>query len=239
MRDALAFLTVLPVGARDRAPGRRAALLFPVVGAVVGVAWGATGWAGTRVWGAFAGAVLVGAADLLLTGALHLDALADVSDGVASRRRGAEAIVVMRDPAIGAIGAAALVLALAMRIAFVAVLLAPGRWWYLVAAPVAGRVAMVWLMARADTVPEGSLASGLCEVCSVPLALSASLIAVAVAYPAAGVRGVGSVVLGALVAEGLRPLFRRRFTVVTGDVCGATGLLAEIAALAVLSARFV
>lgn len=237
MRDALAFLTVLPVGVRHHPPGRLAALAFPPVGLAVGGAWVAVGWSATSVWGPLAGAALVLLADLVLTGALHLDAFADVADGVASRRRGEDAIAVMRDPAVGAVGAAALVVALVLRLAFVFVLLEAAEWRALLAAPVAGRSAMVWLMARGCCTSERSLASSLCAACSVPLGLSTVVLAAAIAYTVAEVRGLMSVLLGALVAEILAVFFRRRFGGITGDACGATGFVAEIAGLALLSVR--
>src|SRR4030088_432441 len=106
MRDALAFLTVLPVGARDRPPGRRSLLAFPLVGLVVGAIWALAAYGASRLWGpwpAAAGVVLA------LPGGLHLDAVADVADGWASRLPAQRALEVMRDPAIGAVGAASLV----------------------------------------------------------------------------------------------------------------------------------
>jgi len=60
--------------------------------------------------------------DLFITGALHLDAFADVADAIGSRRRGDAGMAVMRDSAVGAVGAAALVAAFALRFAFLAVL---------------------------------------------------------------------------------------------------------------------
>ena len=105
MRAALSFLTVLPVGGRHAPPGRSALLAFPLAGLVLGAGWALAGWAGTTLWTPLVGAALVVALDLLVTGGLHADALADVADGVASRRRGAEALSVMRDPRVGAVGA--------------------------------------------------------------------------------------------------------------------------------------
>lgn len=236
MRDALAFLTLLPVGARDRAPGRGAVLMFPIVGAVVGGVWSAVGWGAARLWGSLAAAVLVLLADLFLTGALHLDAFADVADGLASRRRGEAAIAVMRDPAVGAIGAAALTVALLLRLSFLVVLIEASQWQRLVAAPVAARLGMVWLMARGRCTSDHSLASSLCAACSVPIGTAAGAVALAIAYASAGAVGLVSVVLAVLLAEALAVLFRQRFGALTGDSCGATGLAAEITSLAVLSA---
>ena len=51
MREALAFLTILPVGARDRPPGRGSLLAFPLVGLALGAVWALAGWGATRLWG--------------------------------------------------------------------------------------------------------------------------------------------------------------------------------------------
>ena len=108
---AVAFLTRVPVGravtldARDVARG---APLFPVVGGVLGLLAGLLADALVPGLPALAaGALAVGVA-ALLTGALHLDALADTADalGGTSRERSLE---IMRDHAIGAFGAVALV----------------------------------------------------------------------------------------------------------------------------------
>src|SRR5918999_885579 len=85
---ALAFLTRAPVPAGDLV---RAAPLFPVVGAALGALVGAT------------------AVGLAVTGALHVDGLADSADGLAGRDRD-HALAIMRDHAVGTYGACALVL---------------------------------------------------------------------------------------------------------------------------------
>src|SRR5256884_6884749 len=122
MRDALAFLTVLPVGARDRPPGRRSLLAFPLVGLVLGAVWALTAWGATRLWGPLVAAAAVGLVDLGLTGGLHLDAVADLADGWASRRPPEEALAGMRDPALRAVGASVLFATLPGRGSLVALL---------------------------------------------------------------------------------------------------------------------
>ena len=236
MRDALAFLTVLPVGARDRPPGRRSLLAFPLVGVVVGAVWALAAYGASWLWGPWPAAAVVILADLALTGGLHLDAVADVADGWASRLPAQQAIEVMRDPAIGAVGAATLGAALIARWSFIALLASRHRWGFLVAVPIAGRTAMVVTMATSPRAAGGSLAGPL--VAAGPrITVTVAAIAVAASILAANLRGAGALVLGALVAEAAARLARRRFGAVTGDVVGAAGIAAEIAALAFLSAR--
>ncbi len=103
---AVAFLTRVPVGRRlqlDAADVSRGAVLFPVVGAAIGAV---AGLAAAGLEGPLpplvAGGLAVGLA-VALTGALHLDALADSADalGAVDRER---ALEIMRDPRIGALG---------------------------------------------------------------------------------------------------------------------------------------
>lgn len=118
MRDAIGLLTRLPVvvASTDR-PGAAA---FAVVGAVVG-AIGAVplamlgGGAGEPVLGAIATIATVA----IVTGALHLDGLADTADALLAR----DSVTAERartDPHVGTGGAIALILAIGAEIAALA-----------------------------------------------------------------------------------------------------------------------
>lgn len=243
MRAALAFLTVLPVE-RSGAPPRRAALLaFPLAGLLVGGACALLAWGGSTLWSPLVGAALAVALDLALTGALHVDAVADVADGLASRRPAEQAKAIMREPQVGAVGAAAAALALLLRLAWVATLAAHGLWLLLAAAPALGRAAMVLALALGDTPEEGSLARGVARDAT-PAAAAAALVlagALALALGAlasgrAGLyAGAAATAATALLVPALIVLWRRRFGALTGDATGAIGLVAELAALALLA----
>lgn len=238
MRDALAFLTVLPVRASGRAPGRSALLAFPLVGAAIGALWALLAWAGWHLWGPFPAAAAVTLADLGVTGALHLDAVADVADGWASRKPPREAVTVMRDPRVGAVGAAVLASVLLARWSLIATIAARGEWWLLVVPPVAGRAAMVWTLHRSvgrdgtgPSLADPFLAAGITAAVAV---LGLSLL---IAGAAGGPRGLAAIVVAVLAAELATQGARRRFGGVTGDVIGAAGIGAEVLALALLAAH--
>lgn len=83
--------------------------LLPLVGVVVGLVWWGAG-ALMETWGApdpLQGAVLA-LVPLVLTGGLHLDGFADVSDAVLSRRALQQRREILKDPHIGTFGALAL-----------------------------------------------------------------------------------------------------------------------------------
>ena len=64
--------------------------------------------------------------EALLTGAIHLDALADTADGLGAGTK-ERALEIMRDPAIGSFGATALALDLLVKVAALAAVAADSR----------------------------------------------------------------------------------------------------------------
>src|SRR5579862_2650232 len=89
---AVGFLTRLPLGRRlelDAGDVARGALFFPLVGAGIGAAGGGIALLAHHRLSALLAAVLSVAVVVVLTGALHVDALADLADacGGATRKR--------------------------------------------------------------------------------------------------------------------------------------------------------
>jgi adenosylcobinamide-GDP ribazoletransferase len=125
VRDAIAFLTRVPVAAGD-GPG---AAWFGLVGAVLGAVAAIpvlllSGHLGLA-WAVLAVAILA-----IGSGALHLDGLADTADALAAPDPG-RAEVARRDPRTGAAGVTAVVLVLLLDVLTLA-LLAPQEWAALV-----------------------------------------------------------------------------------------------------------
>lgn len=230
---ALTFLTRVPLGrwaSVEAGDVARGAWLFPVVGGIVGGAAGlladvAAGWLPSLA----AGALAVGAA-ALLTGALHLDALADTADALGARSR-EHALEIMRDHTIGAFGATALIVVCVLDAALLGTLAETDDAALVGLA--AGAIARAAMLPVAFALPyarsgdgQGRLLAGVGGV-TVVLGL---VIALALALPAgaAGLWGAGAALIAALV---LGPVARSRFGGFTGDVLGATAKLAETAAL--------
>ncbi|HEV8249009.1 MAG TPA: adenosylcobinamide-GDP ribazoletransferase [Gaiellaceae bacterium] len=233
---AVAFLTIVPLG-RVIVLGpddvARGAALFPLVGAAVGAAMGgvATGLAGPLP--PLAAAALALAAGAVLTGAMHLDALADSADALGARSRAA-ALEIMRDPRIGPFGVLALTLdVLTKAVALAALTAAGGAVLPAIAAGAAARatapvLAVALPAARAD----GSGAE-LARRGGLGVAATAAAIGLVVAAVASGWAGVAIFATAALVAGGVAVAARRRFGGATGDVLGAAVELAETAGLLV------
>src|SRR5437016_12666086 len=96
---AVAFLTRIPVGggAFDIGAG---APLFPLVGAAIGAAVGGAAYGLARIAPPLVAAGVALGFGALLTGALHLDGLADTADALGGRTPEAP-LAIMRDHPIG------------------------------------------------------------------------------------------------------------------------------------------
>jgi len=130
-RLAVQFLTRLPVpGVADFAPLDlgRCAPWFPFVGLLVGGIVASVTFAVDQRSAALAGIVGV-VAWVWLTGALHLDGLADLADALgASHRDPQRFLAVLADPHVGTFGIVSIVLVLMIKAAALA-LLAPATLW--------------------------------------------------------------------------------------------------------------
>lgn len=231
---AFRFLTVLPVPGSQPGEGERGRILawFPLPGLALGAAAAGAGWLLAGHLAPLVSAALIVAALAWLTGALHLDGLADVADGLGGGHGDpARAMSIMRDSRIGAFGATALVLVLAIKVVAVAELLGrPGTPWALVCAPVLARFAAVPLVVFFPYArPEGLGKAFHDQAGARELAIAALLAAATVA--AAGPRTLLPAGGALAVAAALALLVRRRLGGLTGDAYGAAIELAESAFL--------
>jgi adenosylcobinamide-GDP ribazoletransferase len=235
---AVAFLTRVPVGRRlqlGAADVSRGAVLFPLVGAAIGAV---SGLAAAGLEGPLpplvAGALAVGLA-VALTGALHLDALADSADalGAADRER---ALEIMRDPRIGAFGAVAIAVAVLVEAGALGSLAAGGD--AVAGFAVAGGLSRAVAAPLARVLPYARPEGGIGSVLSGRVRALGSLVGAGLALGLAalllgwdGVAVAGAVTVTA-AACGLGS--RLWLGGVTGDTLGATTQVTEIAALVVL-----
>ncbi|MGC9072106.1 MAG: adenosylcobinamide-GDP ribazoletransferase [Acidilobus sp.] len=102
----LSLLTIIPA----KGSGEGAARSFyavPIIGLIEGSVVGGLGFA-LRQEPLLAASVML-LAHIIITGAMHLDGTADYGDVLGSRRRGGEALDVLKDPRRGAFGVTAVV----------------------------------------------------------------------------------------------------------------------------------
>ena len=147
---AISFLTAVPVGRRTEIRERHLAAglaLFPVVGAALGAVMVLVAVGAGSVLPPLPAAVLGVAATVILTGALHLDGLADTADGLGASLAGRDPIAAMSDPRAGVAGVAAIALDLLLKVSVVAAFVGAGGFpWVFVAAGALARGSVLALM---------------------------------------------------------------------------------------------
>lgn len=228
---AVAFLTRIPIKARlDAADIARGSVFFPLVGAGIGAAMGGTADGLTGMLGTALAAVCALAVGAVLTGALHLDALADSADALGAQTR-ERALEIMRDHAIGAYGTIALVLDVLLKGTALAVLAAHDN--VLRYAVCAGAVARVVPVVLSLALPYARQGDGLGRALDTAGWIRAAIaVAIAVGF-CAWLDALPLLAAGAAVLLVAYVVARRALGGVTGDVLGAAAEVTEVVALVV------
>jgi cobalamin 5'-phosphate synthase/cobalamin synthase len=262
---ALAFLTRVPVPNATCTPEAigRAAGAFPVIGALAGLLSVAI-FELTRAMPSNIPptliAVVIVLGGILLTGALHLDGLADTADGFGGGWTRDDVLRIMRDHQIGTFGALALIVTLLLQVVSIATLIerdAAAAIRALIVAPTVGRWGIVvlgrWLpYARSDAGLGRSVTDHVRQrellvatALTLAIVLLASLLTSSLGVGVGVGLGLGlglgpASLAGAaslattLIATGLfGSMCRRRIGGITGDTLGADAVLCETLALIV------
>lgn len=235
---AVQFLTRLPVRL-DAAPTPeelgRSVPYYPWVGALVGSILLCL----DRLLPDEAGMLrpaLVLCAWTLLTGAFHLDGLADSADAWAgSRGDSRRALAIMKDPACGPVGATAIVLTLLLKFAALETLSRHGDRSALLLAPILARAAAALLLATAPYVRPDGIGAALARHLPKRRTVAAVCAACALVPLIAGMRGVWALAAWAGLFWSLRRLMLLRIGGATGDTAGAVVELSECLCLAALA----
>ena len=133
-----------------------AARYFPLVGVLVGGVGALVYLAALRMFPVGVAVLLSMAATLFVTGAFHEDGLADCCDALGGGYAREDVLRIMHDSRIGAFGAIALVVALALKWQTLASLPPLRAAWLMLAAHAASRVCAITYLATLDYVrPEG------------------------------------------------------------------------------------
>ena len=235
---ALQFLTRLPAPARlDYAETQlgRSLVWYPLIGLLLGGILFAVAWL-------LEGSEPLLVAALLLTlwvglsGALHLDGLADTADawvgGLGDRER---TLAIMKDPASGPIGVVVLVLVLLLKFAALAALLKTGELSTLLILPALARSATAVLFITTPYVRPGGIGEALAQHAprsGILLGLVLLAMLSLLVLQAGGLLILSVLAVGWFV---LRHAAIRRLGGFTGDVAGAQLELLECLGLLVIA----
>ncbi|MBD7978115.1 adenosylcobinamide-GDP ribazoletransferase [Serpens gallinarum] len=231
---ALQFLTNLPI----RLPGMpapeeqgRSLLWYPLVGLVLGLVLVCGNWLLESSPNLLVAALLL-TLWIGMTGALHLDGLADTADawlgGFGDRER---TLTIMKDPRSGPIAVVVLVLLLLLKFAALWVLLGADSGLALLLAPLLGRAALLALFLNTPYVRPGGLGQALAEHLPRDAGQKVLLATALGILLLAGWSGLLAVLIAAAVFYLVRRSLMNRLGGTTGDTAGALLELVECAVL--------
>lgn len=238
LRAALSFLTVLPVANADGSPGERLGrAYFPAIGAVVGfVTWLVFTVMSSVTSPLLAAACAVGVL-CVLTGAIHLDGLADTADGMFNRGDLAKRLEVMRDPRLGSYGVTAIAVTLIVAVAAIASMSTTRALAALVIAGALSRLATLYVIAFVPYVRASGLGVAVWDANHrvTDLVIGSALAAIVCLLDWR--RALVAVVVVALITISLAALAKRRLGGATGDICGAAAELSQLGVLIVFASH--
>ena len=243
MRVVFAFMSRLPVGAVGQvADGAlaRAAVLFPIVGLVIGGLGGLPLWLAHMVGlpSILAAGIGLGGV-IVLTGALHEDGLADTADGLGLHREPAQALEIMRDSRIGTFGVLALIFAIAFRWGAIAFLTASAPVLGIIAIVIGSTISRAYLPAMMALLPPAR-DDGMSRSAGRPSStqwIAAAVLGVGVTAALLDWRTAVAVVLAsALVVAVFGGFVKSRLGGQTGDTLGAAQQIGEVVALLAIAA---
>lgn len=235
---ALAFLTIVPVPVRrpfSQAEVARSRYWYPVVGLLFGGLLG--GWVALAAQGGrpLLAAFLVLAAWVVLTGALHVDGLCDLCDGLLGGRTAEERLRIMKDPHVGTFGLVGAILLLLGKWVLLGETLArsvaDGPW--IVGTAVAVARCLVLVMAGVGPYPrsEGTGKLGIEATTGRQagmFALVGGMVSVAVLFRVGVQMALTAYLASLLVVLALARFCLRRLGGITGDCLGAAIEAAEL-----------
>ena len=120
---------------------------FPIVGFLLGAALVGEDWLLAHVFAQVIRSVLIVLSLTVITGAVHLDGLADTADAFGAGRDRERALDILRDSRVGTFGASAIFFDLTLKILALSTLAGSRRVAALLIAPMLARWAMLFIVA--------------------------------------------------------------------------------------------
>lgn len=236
---AFQFLTIIPLpfGIRcEKEDLGRSTAFFPLAGFAIGGLLAGTDWL-ISPWLArpLCDALLITLLTLI-TGALHLDGLADVCDGLAARGGRERFLAVMKDSQVGAVGAVGLVLGLLLKWQALVAVPPELKWQTLLLFPALARFGQVLTMTGARHARQDGLGASIAQGTGAVTLTVAFVTVAAAGFFLLGPREIVPLAAICILTCAGRMFFQRKLGGLTGDTIGCLSELNEILALVVISA---
>jgi adenosylcobinamide-GDP ribazoletransferase len=223
---AVSFLTTLPAGRQEQFEPQRMLPWFPVVGLLLGLFLATADLLLLHVWPVMAASLLEVILLAALTGALHLDGVADTADGLYGQRTREKALAIMKDSRVGAMGLVAVLVVFCLKWSALAAL-DTHRFAALLLVPAYARGTMVLLMqALPYGRPEGGTGRDFFRS-AIPRRANLGLLLPVGLSLLLGPRLVMLNLGFLLVTAALVFYYRRKIGCITGDMLGAACEITE------------
>ncbi len=206
-----------------------AARYFPLVGAMVGALGALVYLAALRLFPPGVAVLLSMAATLAVTGAFHEDGLADCCDAFGGGYTRDDVLRIMHDSRIGAFGAIALVIALALKWQTLAALPPARAAWLMIAAHAASRMFAISYLTTLDYVRAEGKAKPVAQRMSVGAFVCAAMFGVPWLLWLDWRVGLATLIVLVVLRFVLGRYFVRRIGGYTGDCLGFAQQIFELA----------
>ncbi len=179
-------------------------------------------------------AFLLVTASVVITGGLHLDGLADTSDGLFLSGDAERRLTVMRDPHVGSFGVAAIVLVLLGKFAALSSMTGHNRALAVLGAAIVGRCLILVSAGLADYARPQGTGRIIIDVTQPRDALGAASIVLLVGVCLFGFRGLTAGLIAMFGAWGCTRAASARLGGITGDILGAVVEFGELGFLIIV-----
>jgi adenosylcobinamide-GDP ribazoletransferase len=236
---ALQFLTIIPLPFSVRCDEKdlgRSMALFPLAGMTLGGLLVAADYLLGRLFPPPVTILLLLTLLTVVTGALHLDGLADVCDGIAARGGRERFLAVMKDSQVGAVGAVGLVLGLLLKYEALLAIPLEVKREALFLFPMLARYSQVQLAVGSERARSDGLGALFADGAGRLQLAVAGITTLAAAVALLGLKGLNCFLAVCLCTWMMKRWSHKRLGGITGDVIGCTSELNEILCLLMLLA---
>lgn len=238
LKVALAFLTRIPINHGPQISLRRSAALFPLVGALIGLIGGLVFYVSSAILPPLVSASISILVTVAITGAFHLDGLADICDGLIGGWNREERLKILKDSRHGTYGVAAISLQLILQVCLLSALSPRDGLFTLIVLHALSRLVPIFLMLIPATSGHDGMGASVSREIGAREPLVGSLITVLLIAP---IMGLNFLLLSAILFLTLS-IFAlwviRKIGGMVGDAFGAGEQISETMILFFFVAQF-
>jgi len=238
LKVALAFLTRIPINHGPQISLRRSAALFPLVGALIGLIGGLVFYVSSAILPPLVSASISILVTVAITGAFHLEGLADICDGLIGGWNREERLKILKDSRHGTYGVAAISLQLILQVCLLSALSPRDGLFTLIVLHTLSRLVPIFLMLIPATSGHDGMGASVSREIGAREPLVGSLITVLLIAP---IMGLNLLLLSAILFLTLS-IFAlwviRKIGGMVGDAFGAGEQISETMILFFFVAQF-